>query len=100
MIASMSGQQTGVTPWEPPTEMVMHFGAAAHRFDIRKGERNVENYLRSCVAEMREAVLAMGMRSLHDVGPGQLCALDPVIAEIAGVDLAWSLSVSLEPSRS
>lgn len=88
MIALMAGQQVRVTPFEPPTDMIMDFGKATARFDADRGADSVAHYLMSCAAEMREACLALGKASFSAISSDDLCALDCEMADFTGTPMA------------
>ena len=43
-----------------PTELVLYSGQLKERFDVEAGVRNLTNYLKSAVADMKHVVMALG----------------------------------------
>lgn len=81
-------------PWEPPTELVFEGGRRSHQLKVGKSARYLANFLKAAAAEMAEGIRALGKRSLAELGPEDLMALDPVTAEATGVALAYQPSLA------
>ncbi|RNC29847.1 MAG: Glutamate synthase [NADPH] large chain [Candidatus Dichloromethanomonas elyunquensis] len=75
-------------PFEPPTSVAWNVSQLSHRFNVKKGADSLYNYLKSCTAEIRMSLSAMGKTAVHDLGKDDLIAIDPFIADITGVRLA------------
>lgn len=75
-------------PWEPPTQVVFAQGRYRHKLNVDLAARSLANYLKAAAAEMAAGIRALGKTSLAELGPEDLMALDPVIAEATGVPLA------------
>jgi glutamate synthase domain-containing protein 2 len=84
-------------PWEPPTQVLGYRGSLKGRFDVEQGAQSLARFLESCRSEMAEGVRALGKTSIRELVPDDLMALDPVTAEICGVQLAY-LSPAAPPS--
>ncbi len=76
-------------PWEPPLEIVWRNTRFARRLDIEKAATALERYLRSVTLEMAQGVRALGKTSLRQVDRGDLVALAPRAARLAGVRPVW-----------
>lgn len=76
-------------PLEPPTQVAWYRGKAAGRLNVQQAARHLGNFLTSCTLEMAEGARALGKTSLRAVGPEDLCALDPLTAQITGVRPAY-----------
>jgi len=86
IMASTSNQVDKVTPYEPPTEMVFYDSPTNNiKLDVNQAATSIVNLLTSMVAEMEEAMRALGKASLSELSPDDLVALDFYTAEIAGV---------------
>ncbi|MCG8400675.1 MAG: FMN-binding glutamate synthase family protein [Firmicutes bacterium] len=79
-------------PYEPPLQVVLFHGRDKEKLDVDKGARNLANYLKSTVDEMKMATAALGKKSLRAVNSKDLFALDKDVAAIAGIPLAWGQS--------
>lgn len=89
-IASLAMSHTQVTksiPWEPPTGLIYYEGKAAKKFDPNLGAKHLNHYLQSCVLEMQQAARTMGKQSLAETNKSDLVALEPLYAEMAGIEL-------------
>jgi glutamate synthase domain-containing protein 2 len=89
-IASLAMSHTQVTkstPWEPPTGLIYYQGKAAKKFNPDLGAQDLSHYLQSCALEMKQAARTMGKRSLKELNLSDLVALDPLYAQMAGVEL-------------
>lgn len=85
LFALVHGQVGKILPWEPLTQLVWYDSKYKDRLDIDKATQSVTNLLESFVAEMQEGMRAIGKRSLAELGPNDLIALDDWTAEITGV---------------
>jgi len=76
-------------PWEPPPAIVWYKGKHQNKLDVDKGAKNLAKYLFSCNQEIKDAVKALGKKSIHEVDKSDLFALDPFTAEVAGIPLGY-----------
>ncbi len=76
-------------PWEPPTQIVWYNAKYSDRYDENLGAQNLANFINSCTLEIAEGVRVLGKSALSQVTKGDLYALDPLTAEIAGVPLGY-----------
>ncbi|MCI3927214.1 FMN-binding glutamate synthase family protein [Paenibacillus sp. TRM 82003] len=92
---AMSHDQIGKSmPWEPPTQLVYFSGKMKDRFNEDDATRNLERFIRSCTAEMEEAVRALGKRSVRSVNAEEdLVALDAWTSKVTKVRLAYGPEV-------
>jgi len=88
LYASASKQLNKTSPWEPPTELVFYRGQAQRKYNYNLGAESVANMLKSMVMEMEYAMRIMGKKSLKELGPDDLIALDDFSAELTGVKKA------------
>jgi methylamine---glutamate N-methyltransferase subunit C len=89
-IASLAMSHTQVLktiPWEPPTGLIFYGGKAEKKYDPNLGAKHLNYYLRSCVNEMQEVARVLGKKSLNGIGKSDLVVLDPLYAEMTGVEL-------------
>lgn len=85
LFALVHGQIGQVMPWEPLTQLVWYNSKYKQRLDINKAAQSVANLLNSFVQEMEEGIRALGKRSINELGPNDLVALDDWTAELTGV---------------
>ena len=85
LYASASKQLNKTSPWEPPTELVFYRGQAQRKYNYNLGAESVANMLKSMVMEMEYAMRIMGKKSLKELGPDDLIALDDFSAQLTGV---------------
>jgi glutamate synthase domain-containing protein 2 len=88
MFAVAHRQITESVPMFPPTDLVFYRANPRIPLRVDDGAHGLFNFLESCRREMTIALRTMGKRSVRELGPRDLCALDPVIARITGVDYA------------
>lgn len=82
-------QVTKAVPWEPPTQLTNYPGSLADEFDEDKAAKSLENFFNSCVEEMKLGIRALGKTSLHEVGRGDLVALDEMTSRVTHIPLAY-----------
>lgn len=85
LFALTHGQLGQVMPWEPLTQLVYYDSKYKQRLDINKAAQSVTNVLSSFVQEMQEGIRGIGKKSLAELGPNDLVALDDWTAELTGV---------------
>lgn len=73
-------------PWEPPTGLLYNDGKEKDMYNPDLGAKHIYHYLHSCVKEMEELARTLGKSSLKDLERQDLVALDPIFAEIAGLN--------------
>ncbi|AFM02010.1 MULTISPECIES: FMN-binding glutamate synthase family protein [Desulfitobacterium] len=78
-----------VMPWEPLTQLVYYNSKYKEQLNVDLAAQSVVNVIQSFMLEMEEGVRALGKKSIHDLGPNDLVALDDWTAEITGVPRAW-----------
>ncbi len=88
LMAAVHTQALKVLPWEPPTELLRYTGRLVQRFDVEQGAASLARFLQSCREEMAEGLRALGKASHRELSPDDLMALDPLTAEICGVEPA------------
>jgi glutamate synthase domain-containing protein 2 len=89
VLALVSEQMSKAVPWEPPTELVLYSGQLKERFDVEAGVRNLTNYLKSAVADMKHVVMALGKNATSQLDRSDLVALEKDLAYVTGVDYAY-----------
>ncbi len=88
LFALAHNQTSLAVPWEPPLTTVVYGQPAARRLDVDKAAESLARFLASVRKEMESAVRAVGKTSVHAVGRDDLMALEPWVADVAGVHLA------------
>lgn len=89
ILALVSEQMSKTVPFEPPTELVLYSGQLRERFDIDAGVRNLTNYLKSVVEDIKNVLLVLGKNAVSQLDRSDLVALDRDLAYIARVDYAY-----------
>lgn len=74
-----------VMPWEPLTQLVYYNSKYKERLDVDLAAQSVVNVFKSFVLEMEEGIRALGKKSIYDLGPNDMVALDDWTAELTGV---------------
>ncbi|AGA70481.1 glutamate synthase family protein [Desulfitobacterium dichloroeliminans LMG P-21439] len=77
-----------VMPWEPLTQLVYYNSKYKNRLDVELAAQSVVKVINSFTMEMEEGIRAMGKKSIADLGPHDLVALDQWTAELTGVPRA------------
>lgn len=86
IMAATNNQGEKVTPFEPPTEIVFYdLPTKNKKLNVNQAASSVVNLLTSMVAEMEEAMRALGKTSLKELSPDDLVALDSYTSEVTGV---------------
>lgn len=85
LMASTSNQIDKVIPFEPPNTIVFYESPNTKKLNVDQAATSVVNLLTSMVAEMEEAMRALGKTSLKELSPDDLVALDSYTAEVTGV---------------
>ncbi len=78
-------QTTKVLPWEPPTGLLYSDSKEKDKYDPDLGGTHMYYYLLSCVREMQLLACSLGKQSLAELERDDLVALDPLFAQIAGL---------------
>ena len=87
---AMSHDQVAKTiPWEPPTHLIFYSGKMKEKFDEEKAASYLENFIKSYVEEMKEAIRSLGKNSIQDINSDDLVALDELTSNITKVRLAY-----------
>ncbi|WP_018131527.1 FMN-binding glutamate synthase family protein [Effusibacillus pohliae] len=82
-------QVTKSLPWEPPTQLTFYSGSLTNQFDEVQAAKNLENFFKSCVEEMKVAIRALGKNSVRQVNKNDLAALDEWTSKVTNVPLAY-----------
>ncbi|AGL01069.1 FMN-binding glutamate synthase family protein [Desulfoscipio gibsoniae] len=85
-------------PFEPPPELIWYKGKYQHKLDVDKGAKNLAKYLLSCNEEIKDAVKALGKKSIHEINKSDLFALDDFTAKVAGIPLGYK-EISYEATQ-
>jgi len=76
-------------PLEPPTAVAFHDGAFRNKVSIKKGARNISNFLIACNEEIKEGIRALGKTSIKEVTKKDLFAMDPFTAEVLDIPIGY-----------
>lgn len=82
-------QVTKSLPWEPPTQLVFYPGTLVEQFDEMQGAKNLENFFKSYVEEMKVAIRALGKNSVRQINRRDLVALDERTSRVTKVPLSY-----------
>lgn len=91
VIATLTEQMKKAAPFEPPYDLAMHSASARwnRALDVEQGAGHLSRYLTSAMADIAYVVQSVGKASVRAVDRNDLVALDPVMADLCGVRLAW-----------
>ncbi|MDR3591713.1 MAG: FMN-binding glutamate synthase family protein [Negativicutes bacterium] len=90
VMAAEQSQVVKVTPQAPPTELALYDGRMNDKLDIDKAALHLANFLKSCLAEMKLAVQALGKTALSELDRSDLVTVDKDLADFAGIRYAGS----------
>ncbi|MDR7867988.1 MAG: FMN-binding glutamate synthase family protein [Sporomusaceae bacterium] len=90
LMAALQSQVVKVLPQAPPSQLALYDGKMNDKVDIEKAARHLANFLKSCTAEMKLAVQAVGKNALSELDRGDLVTVDRDLAEFAGISYAGS----------
>lgn len=79
-------QVTKAVPWEPPTGLLYNDAKEKTKYNPDLGAKHIHYFLHSCVAEMKLLARTLGKSSLRQLDCSDLMALDPLYAQIAGIE--------------
>jgi hypothetical protein len=82
-------QITKTLPWEPPTHLVFYSGKKKDKFNETESAYRLENFIKSYMEEMKEAIRSLGKGSIQDVNKEDLVALDELTSLITNVRLGY-----------
>ncbi|MFD1706419.1 FMN-binding glutamate synthase family protein [Siminovitchia sediminis] len=82
-------QVTRALPFEPPTQIVWHEGKHINQFKVEEGTRSAEKFLTASIEEMKEALRAMGKRSLDELSRKDLVSYDELTARMIGIPFTF-----------
>ncbi len=77
-------------PFEPPTQIVWDEGKYNNQFDEKQGADAAKKFLDASTEEIREALRAMGKRSLQELSTKDLVSHDPFTAEMIGIPFSFA----------
>lgn len=88
LTAALADQITKALPDQMIAQLEIYNGRLADKIDIETSAGNLARFLMSCAAEMKNATLAVGKESVHDLGREDLCCVDYHLAEALRIDWA------------
>lgn len=88
LIAALHTQLTKVMPQAPTPQLALYQGKMNDKLDIDQAAICLANFLRSCTAEMKLAVQAVGKNSLAALSREDLVAVDWELADCLGIRYA------------
>ncbi|KYH28983.1 MULTISPECIES: FMN-binding glutamate synthase family protein [Clostridium] len=88
LVAMLQDQSVNATPAEPTPQLVVYDGKLTEDLDIERGANNLNNFLNSCVEEMKLALIAMGKTSFSELSINDLVTVDKDISDSLGIAYA------------
>lgn len=88
LMAAMQTQAAKVLPQAPPSQLALYNGKMTDKLDVDKAAHHLTNFLKSCTAEMKLAVQALGKNALRELNRDDLVAVDKELAECIGIRYA------------
>ncbi|MGE5418435.1 MAG: FMN-binding glutamate synthase family protein [Acidobacteriota bacterium] len=85
LIAAMQSQVTKVMPQAPAPQLALYTGKQNDKLDIDLAAKHLANFLKSCTAEMKLAVQALGKNALSELNRDDLVTTSPDLAEFLGI---------------
>jgi glutamate synthase domain-containing protein 2 len=85
LMAMAAAESPKVMPWAPPEALFYGRGPSRTKLNVDRAATALERFLKSSAAEMTFGVEALGFTRVRDVSAGDLVALDPWTARLAGV---------------
>lgn len=76
-------------PFEPPTAVAWANGPLHGKFNVKKGAKNIANFLTASNEEIKDGVRVLGKKSIKEVNKTDLFALDHFTAEVLGIPLGF-----------
>ncbi len=90
IFAAIQAQAIKALPDTLPTQISLYTGKLTDRLDIDKAANHLANFLKSCVAEMKMAVQAVGKHSFKELNSDDLVTVDKDLAEFLKIRYAAS----------
>jgi len=88
LMAALQSQMTKALPQAPPPQLALYIGKLNDQLDIDKAALNLANFLKSCVAEMKLAVQAVGKTAISELNRSDLVSVDRDLADFLGISWA------------
>ncbi|NLA61062.1 MAG: FMN-binding glutamate synthase family protein [Firmicutes bacterium] len=90
VLAAIHTQIGEVVPKAAPAQMALYTGRYSDKLDVDKAATALSNFLKSCVAEMKLALQAIGRKSTSELTRDDLVTVDKDLAGFAGIRYAGS----------
>lgn len=88
IVAALQDQLVKALPQAPPPQLVLYDGKLADKLDVDRAANNLANFLKSCMAEMKMAVQAIGKNAIRELNHDDLTAVDRELADCLGIRYA------------
>ncbi|RKD31191.1 FMN-binding glutamate synthase family protein [Thermohalobacter berrensis] len=88
VFAAIQCEAIKTLPEAPPTQLSLYIGKYTDRLNVDKAARNLANFLKSCLEEMKLAVQAVGKYSIKELSKEDLVTVDKELAEFMGIRYA------------
>lgn len=88
LVAMLQSQSLNATPAEPTPQLVLYDGKLREDLDVEQGSKNLQNFLNSCVEEMKMALIAMGKTKFNELCIDDLVTVDKDLADSLGINYA------------
>lgn len=90
VFAAIHTQVAEVVPKAAPAQMALYTGRYADKLDVDKAATALANFLKSCVAEMKLAIQAIGRQATREITRDDLVTVDRDLSAFAGIRYAGS----------
>ncbi|MCR4426951.1 MAG: FMN-binding glutamate synthase family protein [Firmicutes bacterium] len=88
VMAMVAQQLVKASPREPSLQLVLHSGRLHEKFDVELAVKSLVNFLKASVDEMKNVMYSLGHAAVSELGPDDLCCVDPWLARALGVSYA------------
>lgn len=93
VIAALHSQIAKSLPQAPPVQLALYQGKMNDKLDIDEAADHLANFLKSCTAEMKHAVQAVGKNAIKELNRTDLVTTDKELAEFLKIRYAGSSRV-------
>lgn len=90
VMTAVHSQAVKALPQVPPTQLALYTGKLADKLDIDEAALHLSNFLKSCIAEMKMAVQAIGKKAIAELNKKDLVTVDKELAEFLDIRYAAS----------
>lgn len=88
IMAAIQTQATKAIPEHTPPQLALHDGKLKDKLNVDESAKNLSNFLKSSVIEMKYALQGMGKGNIKDLGKDDLVTVDKDLAEFLRIRYA------------